>query len=195
MLPVAHFQSAEISFQSVGGVRDAGMFEEVKHLGQGVDQQAACALEIAEHPAVTGCQGDFPALALFPSNELIDPAVAGDRGTDRCEFLEQPPQVLRIGACGPPATPHQPLALDMYKAALKDCLGPTLPQGLQQPWLTVGGDTERVQPLPRQVCAIRPHDRGRLVDTQLPGNHGVGDGIHEHGQRPAASAQIGRVDD
>ena len=189
VLSITHLQSAEIPLQSVGSVRDIGMCEIVEHVGQRVDDQAACTFEIAEHPSVFRCQFDFPAVALLPRDETCDPAVAGHRCADRGELQEQPPQLLRIGARGTSATPHQSLALDVYQAALKNCLGLTRAQRLQQPWLPVGGDAERVQPLPRQMRAIRPHGRGGLVDTQLPSNHSVGESIHEHRQWPATTAR------
>ena len=77
VLSVSHFESTEVSFESVGVMIDVRIPQVTKHVFMCVDNQAARAFEITEDTPVFRCESDLPTVPLFPVCELIDPAVTG----------------------------------------------------------------------------------------------------------------------
>ena len=195
MLSVSLLESSEIAFQPVGRVGDARMFQVMKHVVESVDDQTAGSFQVAEHPSLFGLHRDLPAVALFPSDQGLDPSVAIGDGADGHELPEQPPQASGIGALWVLSAPRQSLALDVDEAPLTDRVRPALLQRPQQARLSVGGDAQRRQPLSSEAGTERPHLRRRLVHPQHPGQHPVGLCIHDHRQWPTPSAQIRRASD
>jgi len=121
---VVGFDAAKVAFESVGVRHNVRIVEIVEHVGQGVCDQAACALQITEHITAFGCQFHPPSVLLFPCDHLFDPRVAVCRSADVRDRQEKTPEMLRIGARRPPPTPHKSLALDVHQAPLHDGLGP-----------------------------------------------------------------------
>ena len=76
VLSVAHFEPTEIAFQPVGGTRDGRVFEVMEHVGQSMNQETAGAFEVAEDVSLLWRQRDFPAVALLPSDEVVEPVIA-----------------------------------------------------------------------------------------------------------------------
>jgi len=194
VLAVSLFESSEIALQPIRGADSTRLSQVMKHVVDGMDDQAASSFQVAEHAPLLGLDRDLPPVALLPSDQGVDPSVAIGAGADGRELLEQPPQTSGIGAFGTLPAPRQPLALDMHEAALTNRVGPTLLHRPQQARLSVGGDAQRRQPLPSEAGTERPHLRRRLVHSQAPSQDPVGLRIHHHGQGPASSAQIRCVD-
>ena len=92
VLSISHLEPTEVSFEAVGVTDDVRIVQVVKHMGERMDNQTAGAFEIAEYVTTFGLEIDFPAVLLFPVDELIDPPVAVDGCADGTELPKQVPK-------------------------------------------------------------------------------------------------------
>lgn len=195
MLPVAHFETAEIALESIGVVDKVGIVQEVEHMRHCMHYEAAGAFEIAEDFAFFGREIDLPPVAILPIVELSDPTVAVCGSVDVGELKEQIPQVPGVGALGSATAPGQALPLNVHQTPLQSDLGPLGVQIAQQLRIPIGGDADRIQPVTRQLSAKRFHALRTLLDTVRSSDQTIGLRVHHSGDRSPATAEIGAVDE
>ena len=108
VLPIRVFESGEISLSGVGGFRDHGIVEIVKHVGQGGESHTPGPFEIAEHAPAFGlaCQA-LPVPRLRPSGRLATPTEAlpldvdqTALNDDRRPHLAQDPEQVPVAIDG-----------------------------------------------------------------------------------------------
>ena len=195
VLSVSHLETAEVSFEPVGVTDEVGVVvDEVEHMGQRMDNQAAGAFEIAEHTAALGSEIDLPAVLYLPRDESIDPQIAVDACVDGAQLQKQVAQALGIWSFGTAAAPGETLALNVNQAALQDDGRPLGVQVTQQLGIPVGGNAGGGQSTTRQLCTERRHVPRSLVDTVDAGEDTVGVCVHHDGDRNAAATKIRTVD-
>jgi hypothetical protein len=118
MLAVMVFESCEVSFEAVGGRRNSGIFEVMKHMRQSFEQHTSGAYEIADDPATSGNFRQLETIAVFPGLNGGEKSPFLDHVADRGHLEKNLPQMAGIWATWILTTPHQTLALNMYQAAL-----------------------------------------------------------------------------
>lgn len=195
MLAVVVFEPCKVSFETVGGRRDRGVVEVMKHMGQCFEQHTAGVLEIAEYPATFRDLRQLGAIASLPGANGEEEGISLRRGVDRCDAEKYFPQTFGIRAGGVPPTPHQALALDMDQAALNDDGWPHSPNHPDGLWVAVERTTDRRQPIGLKRLEERRELPLRVfVDPILTMDDLAPRAVHD-GDEPTTLIQEGPIED
>lgn len=195
MLAVMVFEARKVPFETIGGRRNRGVVEVMKHMGQGFEQHTAGADEIADDPATFRSLRQFEAIAVLPRAHGGEEGLSLHRRANRCHAEEDGSQTLGGRPGWPSAAPHQALALNMHQAALKNN---RWPHGLHHShglWIAVERATDRRQPLGLQRLEERRELPLRvLVDSILAMDYLAPQTVQD-GDEATALKQEGSIED
>lgn len=195
MLAVMVFEPREVSFETVGGRRDSGVFEVMKHMWQGFEQHTSGTYEVADYPATFGDLRQLESVAVLPCLDRSDKTISLGRSADRCCFEKNLPQMSCVWTRRVPTTPHQALALYVYQTALDDDRRPNSLEHSDSLWVAVDSAADWVQAVELKRLEEKIEFRPRIfVNAVLAVDYSARSSIHE-GDEAAVLIQEGAVED
>ena len=194
VLPRLVFESGEISLSGVGGFRDHGIVEIVKHVWQGGESHTPGPFEIAEHAPAFGLACQALPVPRLPGLHRSDELIPLGHGADRHDVAKQGAPVPGVRTFGRLATPTEALPLDVDQTALNDDRRPHLAQDPEQVPVAIDGRTARREPVVGQRGAKRLQMRRALRHVGGRIHHGKAGRIH-HRQDAFPTIQKGAIED
>ncbi len=188
----------EPSKESLGGIGcgwDTWPFDELKHVGQRLDEHRSRGSEIALHP-LTPVRGEHVcSIVAIPGTPISEESSSVRIGAYLQHTPEQGAQSLRIDALGMGAAPALALPLDVQQAALNHNVRPRRAEHALELRVAVDGGRDRAQTSTLQLATHLQHRPFAFFDAKESRDHGIRRSVDEHHDSNPTTIQKGAVHD
>jgi hypothetical protein len=193
MSRIMELEAAEESLGGVGCVGDAGVCQEVKHVGQRLQQHRSRRAKIALHPLTFVCREQWCSMDAIPGIPIPQESLSVRAAANLQRTSEQRPQQLGVGALGISTAPALSLPLDMHQTPLNDDLGPDGAEHAFQLRISIDGGGERTQTTTCQLPTHLLHSPLAFLHAKDAGHDRLGGAIDEHHNTDSPTVQKGSV--